>query len=224
MQGKRNGSSKEAGPSASNGGRRTFSTALGEVSVAWTSRGVSQVELPRRAPRRRHRPVGHGPAPAAVQKLIDQLKAYFDGRRVRPAATLDLAGATPFQRAVYREAQAIPRGSILTYGEIAEAIGRPRAARAVGQALGRNPVPVLIPCHRVVAATGGLGGFSAVGGVSLKKRMLTMEGVGSPGAGGPRNAMPFLEALLSRPERSGPMGRKGVHKSGVGGRQRRRSS
>lgn len=121
--------------------------------------------------------MGQGPVPQQVRKLIRDLQGYFQGRDVRPGARLDLSGVTPFQRSVYEAAGRIPRGETRTYGEIARAIGRPRSARAVGQALGRNPVPVVVPCHRVVASRGP-GGFSAAGGIPLKKKMLAMESKG----------------------------------------------
>nr|WP_246462876.1 MGMT family protein [Nitrospirillum iridis] len=89
---------------------------------------------------------------------------------------LDLAGLDPFALQVYAITRAIPRGATLTYGTVADRIGAPRgAARAVGQALGHNPIPILIPCHRVLAAGGGTGGFSASGGVDTKFRILAIE-------------------------------------------------
>jgi len=88
---------------------------------------------------------------------------------------LDLAGATPFRRRVWAELRRIPRGATRSYGEVADELGKRRAARAVGGACGANPVPVLIPCHRVLAANGRLGGFS--GGLDWKRRLLAIEGV-----------------------------------------------
>ncbi len=85
-----------------------------------------------------------------------------------------------FNRRVYAVARAVPPGETITYGEIAERIGERGAAQAVGQALGRNPFPIVVPCHRVLAADGGLGGFSAHGGVATKRRMLAIEGAGAP--------------------------------------------
>ena len=105
------------------------------------------------------------------------VQAYFRGEESPLRARLDLSGLTAFQRDVYRAARSIPPGEVRTYGEIARAIGRPRAARAVGSALGRNPIPLLIPCHRVVSSS-DLGGFSAPGGISLKRRMLALESGG----------------------------------------------
>ena len=205
------------------GGSRSFSTALGQATVAWTGKGVSSLVLPSRSPRRGPDRVGRSAVPPEVQRLIRDLKEYFRGKAVLPDATLDLGSATAFQRSVYDQAREIPRGAIVTYGEIAEAIGRSGAARAVGQALGRNPVPVIVPCHRVVASSGGIGGFSAAGGLSLKKKMLALEGVGSPAPESAKTFMPFLDALLSRPRRSLPIGKRVKKRTGVGGRRKRRT-
>lgn len=101
--------------------------------------------------------------------------AYLNGLPADLAAVPVDPGGTPFQRAVWAAARAIPRGETRTYQQIAAAIGRPGAARAVGQALGANPVPLLVPCHRVLATGGGLGGFT--GGVGLKARLLALEGI-----------------------------------------------
>ena len=105
--------------------------------------------------------------------LADRLRHYFVGQPVVFKDGIDLTGTTDFQRQVYEAACQIPYGETKSYGQLAADIGRPGAARAVGQALGANPVPILIPCHRVVAADGGLGGFA--GGINMKKRMLEME-------------------------------------------------
>ncbi len=102
------------------------------------------------------------------------LEAYFTGHASVPPGPWVWA-FSPFRRAVYQAARAIPRGETRTYGQIAAAIGKPRAARAVGQALARNPIPLVVPCHRVVAANGDLRGFSAPGGTALKARLLAWE-------------------------------------------------
>ena len=103
---------------------------------------------------------------------------YFAGRAADfSGIALDLVGLTPFQRRVYRALRKVPRGRTVTYGDLARLIGSPRAARAVAGAMGRNPMPLIIPCHRVVGRGGALGGFSAAGGVDLKRRMLALEGV-----------------------------------------------
>jgi len=140
---------------------------------------------------------GREPISPELSQLIRDLQAYFQGKEVMPEVRMDLSGVTPFQAAVYEAARRIPRGSVRTYGEIARAIGRPRAARAVGQALGRNPLPVVIPCHRVVAAE-GLGGFSASRGTSLKRRMLALEGADLPSIRRRENGMMSSASRSSR--------------------------
>lgn len=103
-----------------------------------------------------------------------QLEEYFEGRRRRFALELDLATVTPFQRAVLAAADAIPIGEVRTYGQIASELGKPKAARAVGQALGSNPLPIILPCHRVIASDGSLGGYG--GGLERKQQLLQLEG------------------------------------------------
>ena len=93
---------------------------------------------------------------------------------------LDDSTVPPFHRAVYAATREIPPGTTRTYGDIAKRVGEPNAARAVGQALGRNPFPIIVPCHRVIAASGRLGGFTAEGGVNTKQRMLQIEGAALP--------------------------------------------
>lgn len=108
--------------------------------------------------------------------IAEQLRAYFDGTRIGFDIPLDLKRLTPFQLSVLQTARRIPPGSTWTYGQVAQAIGKPKASRAVGQALGRNPVPIVIPCHRVVASDGSLGGYSGGGGLESKRRLLVLEG------------------------------------------------
>ena len=116
---------------------------------------------------------------AAVGMLKAFLKSYFAGRPADAAPfTVDLAGHTEFQTQVLERVRAIPRGETLSYGELAAEVGRPGAARAVGATMASNPVCVIIPCHRVVAADGGLGGYG--GGLPMKRRMLEMEGALDP--------------------------------------------
>ncbi|HUW84319.1 MAG TPA: methylated-DNA--[protein]-cysteine S-methyltransferase [Phycisphaerae bacterium] len=114
-----------------------------------------------------------------------KLKRYFDGCNVSFDEQIDLRDCTPFFTSVYRRCQQVRRGRVISYGALARAVGRPAAARAVGVAMSRNPCPLVVPCHRVVASDGSLRGFSASGGVSLKRRMLALEGwVGVPGTRG----------------------------------------
>ena len=106
--------------------------------------------------------------------VVAQLEAYFAGERPAFDVPIDLGQVAPFQRSVLMAARRIPAGQLVSYGEIARRIGRPKASRAVGQALGHNPVPIVIPCHRIVPSGGGLGGY--VGGLDIKRKLLKMEG------------------------------------------------
>ena len=106
-----------------------------------------------------------------------ELKRYFAGSKPHFSFALDFSGSTLFQTVVWSEAGKIPYGEVRTYGWIAERIGKPRAARAVGNALGGNPFPVIIPCHRVIKESGEPGGFSAPAGAELKAKLLRLEGV-----------------------------------------------
>lgn len=114
----------------------------------------------------------------AMGDLVMRMQAYFLGHRSGfDDIALDLSQGTAFQRRVWSATRTIPYGTVRTYGRIASEIGRPRSARAVGGALGANPVPLIVPCHRVVNADGLIGGFSAVDGPAAKARMLEIEGV-----------------------------------------------
>src|SRR5438046_1511802 len=112
-------------------------------------------------------------SPARTADIVHQLRAYFAGERRRFDVRLDLRHTTPFQRSVLMAAAQVPAGQVVSYGEIARRIGQPRGSRAVGQALGHNPVPIVIPCHRVVAA-GGIGGYGH--GLGIKRKLLRLEG------------------------------------------------
>jgi len=114
---------------------------------------------------------------AALTPFVEQLQTYFADASYRFELPLDLDRLTPFQVMVLQAARRIPSGSVSTYGQIAQAIGSPKASRAVGQALGRNPVPIVIPCHRVIASDGSLGGYSGGGGLQSKRFLLGLEGI-----------------------------------------------
>jgi methylated-DNA-[protein]-cysteine S-methyltransferase len=113
-------------------------------------------------------------SPARTAHVVRQLRAYFAGERRGFDLPLDLARLTPFQRRVLRATATVPAGRVVSYGDIARRIGRPGGSRAVGQALGHNPVPIVIPCHRVVAAGGRIGGYT--GGLGIKRALLRIEG------------------------------------------------
>jgi methylated-DNA-[protein]-cysteine S-methyltransferase len=160
-----------------------FDTAIGWCGVAWNDRGLVGVQLPEAsAPETRERMLRRFPAaaetapPAEVEFAIDRIVALFRGEPSDLSAiALDMADVAPFHRRVYEVARMIPPGKTLGYGEVAARLGAAGAARAVGQALGRNPFPIVVPCHRVLAAGGKIGGFSAHGGTVTKRRMLAIE-------------------------------------------------
>jgi methylated-DNA-[protein]-cysteine S-methyltransferase len=153
-----------------------FDTAIGRCAVAWGPRGITRVWLPEA-----RGAATPGPVPAAVLDAVEAMTALLDGEpRDLSGVTLDLDGVPDFHLTVYAVARAIPPGETLTYGEIAARLGDPQLARAVGQAMGANPCPIVVPCHRVLAAGGALGGFSAPGGAATKERMLRIEGALAP--------------------------------------------
>jgi methylated-DNA-[protein]-cysteine S-methyltransferase len=169
-------------------GYALFDTTLGRCAVAWTERGIAAVELPgsddaatlRRIARALPQ-AGETTPPAHVQTAIDAITALFAGEPDDlTAIELDLDDVPEFHRRVYAAARAIPPGETRSYGDLARALGEPGAAQAVGRALGANPVPIVVPCHRVLAANGALHGFSAPGGIDTKRRMLALEGAGPP--------------------------------------------
>lgn len=161
-----------------------FTTSIGRCGIAWDEGGVAGVQLPERTERetrarmRRRWPGGTDtPPPADIQKVMDAIAALLHGERVDLSGVrLNLEGLPPFNRRVYEVTREIPPGQVLTYGDVAQRLGEPDAARAVGRALGQNPFPVIVPCHRVVAAGGQLGGFSGGAGRVTKQRMLEIEG------------------------------------------------
>jgi methylated-DNA-[protein]-cysteine S-methyltransferase len=161
-----------------------FDTAIGACGLAWNERGLTRLQLPesdRIVTEKRLSANAAGashPAPAAIEQLIADMQDYMSGRRVDFASVaIDLTGADPFQRKVYEAARAVPWGQTVSYGELARQTGSPGAARAVGQALSRNPVPIIVPCHRILAKGHRIGGFSAPGGTITKERLLALEGV-----------------------------------------------
>ena len=162
-----------------------FDSPIGRCAVAWTERGVAWIQLPeaddaatRARVLRRCPEAQETPARGDARKAIDAMRAHLGGRMdPMHAVELDYAGVPVFHRRVYEELRRVGPGSTVGYGELAERVGSPGAARAVGQAVGKNPFAIVVPCHRVLAARGGAGGFSAHGGVETKRRMLAIEGV-----------------------------------------------
>lgn len=161
-----------------------FQTAIGPCAIVWSERGIAGVQLPettelatRARLQRRFPDAVESVPPPSVQRAIDAIVALLRGeRRDLGDITLDLDGVPELNRQVYEIARTIPLGRTMTYGEIAKQLGDRLLARAVGQALGHNPVPIIVPCHRVLAASGKSGGFSAGGGVVTKLKLLTIEG------------------------------------------------
>jgi methylated-DNA-[protein]-cysteine S-methyltransferase len=154
-------------------GYTAFDTAMGLAAVEWSERGLTRVWIPP-APARRH----NEPAPAPVLDVIERLRTLLRGDDVDfTDVELDLEGVPRFDQRVYAVARSLPRPMTATYGDLAQRAGAPRAAQAVGQVMGNNRFPLVVPCHRVVAAGGGNGGFSAPGGVDTKLRLLALESV-----------------------------------------------
>src|SRR5512139_3045190 len=118
----------------------------------------------------------------AAAEAVKQVQEYLEGQRTRFELPLDMSMLSEFQRRVLNIALKIPRGKYLTYGDVAKAIGKPQASRAVGQALGHNPVPIVIPCHRVLGSDGSLHGYSGGGGIRTKAWLLRLEGASLPGS------------------------------------------
>jgi methylated-DNA-[protein]-cysteine S-methyltransferase len=151
----------------------------GWIGFAWSERGLVRVTLPQpaEAGARRQLPRPRGtsqPSGLDVAAFVDKLRRYFSGEVVVFDEPLDPRVGTDFQRRVWSLTRTIPRGKTRSYGQLALEAGSPGAARAVGQAMARNPWPVVVPCHRVVGHAGGLTGFG--GGLGMKERMLFMEG------------------------------------------------
>jgi methylated-DNA-[protein]-cysteine S-methyltransferase len=164
-----------------------FETALGFAGIAWNDAGIRRFQLPsatagtttRNLLRRMPDGVATAPPPH-IANAVASAKRYFAGEKVDFSdLTLDLAGQDDLFREIYAAARRVGYGKTTTYGELAKAIGRSdwEAARDVGQAMAKNPVALIIPCHRVLAAGGKIGGFSAPGGAETKIKMLELEGV-----------------------------------------------
>lgn len=169
-----------------------FNAVLGRCAIAWRQPASNEQEAPvigfqlpeatdALTARRIVEKTGAGKArviPARIVEIIRRVGLHFQGEAQDfRDVVLDLEETGGFAQQIYTAARAIPAGRTLTYGQLAEAAGHPGAARAVGRAMGRNPIPLIIPCHRVVAANRKPGGFSAHGGLATKAAMLKVEGV-----------------------------------------------
>ena len=161
-----------------------FETAIGCCGIAWSERGINGVQLPERSEAatrnrllRRFPAAQEGEPPAQVRRAVDDIVALLGGeRRDLNQVTIDMSAMPEFHRRVYEVARRIPAGATLSYGEVAERLGDRNLARDVAEALSENPCPIIVPCHRIMAAGGKPGGFSAPGGVATKLRLLTIEG------------------------------------------------
>ena len=155
-----------------------FNTAIGWVGVLGSTKGLVHITLPQKSKQDSINILGSKLEQAELsynhfKDITVRLKAYFSGREVEFRDKLDLSGATRFQNEVWQAVKCIPYGETRSYSWVARQINRPNASRAVGQAVGRNPLPIVIPCHRVVANGGGIGGFG--GGLDMKRYLLRLE-------------------------------------------------
>jgi methylated-DNA-[protein]-cysteine S-methyltransferase len=161
-----------------------FATAIGTCGIAWGERGVVGVQLPEGSDAKtgarlkgRFPEAAESSPPQDIRRAIDDIVALMRGEAADLAdIVLDMDQVPEFHRRVYEIARTIPPGKTISYGDIANRLGMAGSAQAVGQALGRNPFAIIVPCHRVLAAGGKDGGFSANGGVATKRRMLVIEG------------------------------------------------
>jgi methylated-DNA-[protein]-cysteine S-methyltransferase len=173
-------------------GYAIFSTAIGPCGVAWSQRGLVSIQLPEEtAEATRARlwdritlpdDCGSTTPPASVKAAIERIIRHLTGEEDAhlDGIELDLEDLPPFHRKVYEAARRITRGEIRSYGDLAGDAGSPGGARAVGQAMAKNPLPIVVPCHRVIAAGGKPGGFTSPGGLDTKARLLAIEGAKLP--------------------------------------------
>lgn len=160
-----------------------FATAIGECAIAWNAAGLTGVWLPESSSARLRARVAQR-RPDAVEarsageiaEAVVAITALLRGERTAlNGIRIDDRSLEDFDRRVYRAARTIPAGRVVTYAVLANRVGKAATARDVGQSLGRNPFPIVVPCHRIVATSGQLGGFSAPGGAATKRRLLTIE-------------------------------------------------
>ena len=161
-----------------------FDTAVGRCAIAWGRNGIVGLNLPERDDRAlrarirtRYPEAQEVAAPREITLVVEAVQRLLTGQEHDlSTVALDMSAVPDFDRRVYAATRAIRPGQTLTYGDIATRLGDPDLSRAVGQALGRNPFAIIVPCHRVLAAGGKPGGFSAIGGVETKRRLLEIEG------------------------------------------------
>jgi methylated-DNA-[protein]-cysteine S-methyltransferase len=185
-----------------------FDTALGTCGIVWSMRGIAAVQLPeadehrtRARIEKRFPQARETSPPGDVQNAIDGMAALLAGEPCDLTdIVIDDAGTPEFNRRVYAIVRAIPPGQTMTYGEVASRLGDPLLARDVGKAMGENPTPIVMPCHRVLAAGGKTGGFSAPGGVITKLQLLTIEGA-QPGGPTLFDRLPLEKAPSTRRSR-----------------------
>lgn len=177
-----------------------FPTEFGAGGIAWRDSGLTRLLIPERDASGSEQRLRGGTrtkadaAPPWVSSAIVALQGYFTGRPIDFAGVkIDLDGCTEFHKRIYAALLNVGWGTTTTYGALAAEVGAPDAARAIGQAMGRNPLPIIIPCHRVLASGGRIGGFSSPGGTTTKERLLVLEGVVRP-----RPETPPLLALLEQ--------------------------
>ncbi len=156
----------------------TFNTDMGWIGVLGSAKGLLGTTLPQRSAQEVRQLLGDRVnhaiwSPRLFDDLMERLRIYFGGHKATFPDELDLSRATTFQREVWEITRLIPYGETKSYTWVAEQIGKPRAVRAVGQALGKNPLPIIVPCHRVLNIDGKLGGYN--GGVEMKRYLLFLE-------------------------------------------------
>ncbi|MBY8917403.1 methylated-DNA--[protein]-cysteine S-methyltransferase [Nitratireductor sp. L1-7-SE] len=167
-----------------------FETAFGFCGAGWSEAGLARFILPTPEAEpverllKQRLPVSRAAQPAgAMADLVAAAQRYFDGSQESfSSVPLDLSGVSPFHHALYTAMRRLAYGETTTYGALCESVGFPKATRETGAAMGQNPVPLIIPCHRVLAAGGRIGGFSAHGGITTKQKMLALENARSPNA------------------------------------------
>jgi methylated-DNA-[protein]-cysteine S-methyltransferase len=148
-------------------------TKLGSFRVEYSPRGISRIHFPAFGGSRFRATTNSTSPPPFLRIFSHQLQRYADGKPVHWRIPIDLSAGTDFQQSVWRALTEIPRGETRSYGWVAKRVGKPGASRAVGTACGANPVPVVVPCHRVIASDGSIGGFG--GGLPMKRRLLALE-------------------------------------------------